>query len=100
MQKSEVVNRAIAFFTSKGYHVQSQSDMLLIFLSDKRDVNWLIVLVLCCLGIIPAAIYYFFFCPQYQVTLSITGDIDAKVIATGTTPGATEHAEEFMKLNF
>jgi hypothetical protein len=98
MLKSELISKAISFFTAKGYQVQMQTDLLFVFISEKREVNWLIFLVACCLGIIPGAIYYFLFCPRHQVTISMTGQEEVSVVVTGTTEDAKRDAAEFQKL--
>lgn len=72
MLKSELVSKAISFFTANGYQVQTQTEMLFVVISKKRQVNWLIFLILFCLGIIPAAIYYFLFSPRHEVTIAMT----------------------------
>jgi hypothetical protein len=72
--------------------------MLFVVISEKREVNWLIFLVLCCLGIIPAAIYYFLFYPRHQVTIAMTGQEEVSAVVTGTTEDAKKDAAEFQKL--
>jgi hypothetical protein len=57
LDRQELFARAIPFFTTRNYAVQTQTDYVVSFQSQDRDVNWLIFLFLCCFGIIPAAIY-------------------------------------------
>ncbi|WAC04712.1 MAG: hypothetical protein OS112_09665 [Methanoregula sp.] len=96
MDQKELFGRAIPFFTAKGYAVQTQTDFLIAFQSQDRDVNWFIFVILCCLGLIGAAIYYYWFTHQHQVTISISGVTDVKVIAIGNTEQAKKDAAEFM----
>lgn len=98
MQKSEIITKAIPYFTTKGYQVQTQTDMLLIFISEKKEVNWVVFLVACCFGILPGIIYYYVFCPRHQVTISITGDQEAQAMLNGTTEESRKDAMEFQKL--
>jgi hypothetical protein len=96
MNRQELIGRAIPFFTAKSYAVQTQTDYLIAFQSQNRDVNWFIFVILCCLGIIGAAIYYFWFTHQHQVTISLSGATDVKVTAIGNTEHAKKDAAEFM----
>ena len=96
MEKSEVLAKALPFFTSKGYQVQTQTDLLIVFISNNREVNWIIFLVACCLGLIPAVIYYYVFCPLHQVTISF--DPSGKVSVTGTTEQAKKDGAEFQTI--
>jgi hypothetical protein len=97
MDRQEVIGRAIPFFTTRTYALQTQTDYVITFESQNREVDWLIVLVLCCLGIIPAAIYYYFFTHKHQVTLSLSGANDIKITAIGNTEQAKKDASEFMQ---
>jgi uncharacterized membrane protein YvbJ len=97
MDRQELIARAIPFFTTKSYTLQTQTDYVVTFESQNREVNWVIVLVLCCLGIIPAVIYYYFFTYKHQVTLSLSGATDIKVAAIGNTEQAKKDAGEFMQ---
>jgi hypothetical protein len=98
MNRSELISRAITFFTTKNYKTQTQTDYVVVFESESREVNWVIFLVLCCLGIIGAAIYYYFFCPKHQVTVSLSGEMEVKVTAIGNTEQAKKDAADFMKI--
>jgi len=95
MNKKEIVDNAISFFTSKDYSIQTQTDSMLVFESSKREANWLVVIILCCIGIIPGIIYYFGFSPKHKVTISITST--GKVTATGNTDQAKKDAGEFKE---
>jgi len=97
MNRQELFARAIPFFAAKSYAVQTQTDYLIAFESQNRDVNWLIFVILCCLGLIPAAIYYYWFTHQHQVTVSLSGATDVKVTAIGNTEQAKKDAAEFMQ---
>jgi hypothetical protein len=97
MDRQELFVRAIPFFTSRNYAVQTQTDYVVVFESQDRDVNWLIFLFLCCFGIIPAAIYYYWFTHQHQVTISLSGVPEVKVTAIGNTEKAKKDAAEFMQ---
>jgi hypothetical protein len=96
MDLNELFGRAIPFFAAKNYAVQTQTDYLISFQSQNRDVNWLIFVVLCCLGLIGAVIYYYWFTHQHQVTISLSGATDVKVTAIGNTEQAKKDAAEFM----
>jgi hypothetical protein len=100
MDRQELFGRAIPFFTSRSYAVQTQTDYVVTFESENRDVNWLIFLFLCCFGIIPAAIYYYWFTHKHQVTISLSGTTEVKVTAIGNTEQAKKDAGEFMQSNF
>jgi uncharacterized membrane protein YvbJ len=97
MNRQEILGRAIPFFATKSYAVQTQTDYVVAFESQSRDVSWVIFLVLCCLGLIPAVIYYYWFTHQHQVTVSLSGATDIKVTAIGNTEQAKKDAAEFMK---
>jgi hypothetical protein len=96
MDRQELFGRAIPFFAAKSYAVQTQTDYLIAFQSQNRDVNWFIFVVLCCLGLIGAVIYYYWFTHQHEVTISISGAPDVKVTAIGNTEQAKKDATEFM----
>ena len=96
MDRQELFGRAVPFFAAKSYAVQTQTDYLIAFQSQNRDVNWLIFVVLCCLGLIGAVIYYYWFTHQHQVTISLSGATDVKVTAIGNTEEAKKDAAEFM----
>ena len=49
MNRQEILGRAIPFFATKSYAVQTQTDYVVAFESQSRDVSWVIFLVLCCL---------------------------------------------------
>jgi hypothetical protein len=95
--RQEIMGRAIPFFASRSYAVQTQTDYVIAFQSQNRDVNWIIFLVFCCLGLIPAVIYYYWFTHQHQVTVSLSGATDVKVNAIGNTEQAIKDAADFMK---
>lgn len=97
MDRKEAINKSVAFLVSKGYHIQTQTENLLVFQSDKRELNSILVFVLCCLGILPAVIYYFGFAPKHQVTVSISGEKSVTVTVTGNTSNAKKDAEELSK---
>jgi len=97
MDRQELFARAIPFFTSRNYAVQTQTDYVVTFESQDRDVEWLIFLFFCCFGIIPAAIYYYWFTHQHQVTISLSGAPEVKVTAIGNTEKAKKDAVEFMQ---
>lgn len=98
MDRKTAIDKAIPFFSSREYHLQTQTDNLLVLQTEKREVNWLIVVVLCCLGIIPAIIYYYVFAPKHSVTVSISGEKDATVTVSGNTDKAKKDADEFKKV--
>jgi hypothetical protein len=97
MDRQEIFNRAIPFFATKTYAVQTQTDYVIAFESQNRDVNWIIFLIFCCLGIIPAVVYYYWFTHKHQVTVSLSGPTDTKVTAIGNTEQAKNDAAEFMR---
>jgi uncharacterized membrane protein YvbJ len=97
MNRQEIFGRAIPFFASKTYAVQTQTEYLIAFESQNRDVNWIIFLVFCCLGLIPAIVYYYWFTHTHQVTVSLSGETDIKVTAIGNTEQAKQDAAEFMR---
>ena len=96
--RSEIIERAIPFFVSKKYAVQAQTDYFVSFESQDRDVDWLIFVVFCCLGLIPAVIYYYWFTRNHQVTLSLSGTGDVSMTAMGNTVQAKKDAAEFMQI--
>jgi endogenous inhibitor of DNA gyrase (YacG/DUF329 family) len=96
MDRQEIFGRAIPFFATKTYAVQTQTDYVIAFESQNRDVNWIIFLVFCCLGLVPAVIYYYWFTHSHQVTVSLSGSTDIKVTAIGNTEQAKKDAAEFM----
>jgi len=98
MNRQELFAKAIPYFTSKKYAVVTQTDYVVSFESQDRDVNWVIFVILCCCGIIPAAIYYYWFTHQHQVTISMSGTVEISVTAIGNTDQAKKDAGEFMKL--
>lgn len=95
MNRKDVTDKAVSFFISKKYQIQTQTDNVLVFETHEREVNWLILIVLCCLGIVPAIIYYYVFSPKHTVTVSMTGDKDVVVTVTGNTDKAKKDAAEF-----
>lgn len=97
MDRQELFVRAIPFFTSRNYAVQTQTDYVVVFQSQDRDVSWLIFLFLCCFGIIPAVVYYYWFTHQHQVTISLGGAPEVNVTAIGNTENAKKDAAEFMQ---
>ena len=97
MDRQELFARAVPFFTTKNYAVLTQTDYVVSFESQNRDVNWLIFLFLCCFGIIPAAIYYYWFTNKHHVTLSLSGATEVKFSAIGNTDQAKKDAGEFMQ---
>ena len=42
MDRGEIFGRAIPFFATKTYAVQTQTDYVIAFESQNRDVNWII----------------------------------------------------------
>jgi hypothetical protein len=97
MDRQELFARAIPFFTTRNYAVLTQTDYVVAFESKNRDVNWLIFLFLCCFGIIPAAVYYYWFTHRHQVTLSLSGATEVTFSAIGNTDQARKDAGEFMQ---
>ena len=97
MNRQEIFGRAIPFFAAKAYAVQTQTDYVIAFESQNRDVNWIIFLVFCCFGIIGAIVYYYWFTHNHQVTVSLSGPTDIKVTAIGNTEQAKIDAAEFMR---
>jgi len=97
MDRQELFGRAIPFFAAKTYAVQTQTDYVIAFESQNRDVDWIIFLVFCCLGLIPAVIYYYWFTHTHQVTVSLSGATDIKVTAIGNTVQAKTDAADFIK---
>lgn len=96
--RKEIFSRAIPFFTTKGYQPQTQTDYMITFQSENREVNWILLIILLCCGILLGVIYYFFFCPKHQVTLSLDGDDNVKVTALGNTGQAKIDSAEFMSI--
>lgn len=97
LSKSVVIDKAVGFFTSKGYSLQTQTESIVVFKSDKREINWLFFGILCCLGVIPALIYYYFMSDFHQITLSFaTKEKKLSVTATGNTDRAKKDAAEFV----
>ena len=97
MNRQELFARAIPFFTTKSYAVQAQTDYVISFQSQDRDVSWVIFFVFCCLGIVPAIVYYYWFTHQHQITVSLSGEQELKVTAIGNTEQARKDAAEFMQ---
>jgi len=97
MDRQEIFGRAIPFFATKSYAVQTQTDYVIAFESQNRDVNWIIFLVFCCFGIIGAIVYYYWFTHKHQVTVSLSGPTEIKVTAIGNTEQAKVDAAEFMR---
>lgn len=97
LDKSVLIDKAVGFFSSKGYNLQTQTDSIVVFKSDKREVNWLFFGILCCIGIIPALIYYYFMTDFNQVTISfaVKGN-RVSFTATGNTDRAKKDAGEFI----
>jgi len=98
MDRNAVIQRAIPFFTSKKYQVQTQTDYLVTFQSEEREVNWIIFLVFCCMGLILAIIYYYIFCLKHQVAISMSGNTEVQITASGNTEQAKKDAVEFINL--
>jgi hypothetical protein len=98
MDRDFIINQAIPFFASKKYQLQTRTDSIVVFKSSEREVNWVLFFVLCCLGILWAVIYYFFFCLEHSVTLSLTGTYEAQVTVSGNTEQARKDAQEFLNL--
>ena len=96
MDREEIISKAIPFFTGRGYQLQTQTDILVVFQSESREVNWVVFIIACVLGFIPGIIYYIAFCPRHHVDISISGDKDAKASVNGTTDKARKDAMEFM----
>lgn len=97
--RAQIIEKAVPFFAAKNYAVKAQTDYLLSFESQERDVNWLIFIIFCCLGLIPAAIYYFWFTHTHQVTVSLSqaGEDEVTVNAIGNTEQAKKDSADFMK---
>jgi hypothetical protein len=98
MDRNSIFNRAIPFFTAKKYQLQTQTDAIVTFQSEEREVNWVVLIVFCCLGLILAIVYYFVFCQKHQVILSFNVLSDNQVTATGNTEQAKKDAQEFIML--
>jgi hypothetical protein len=96
--RSEIFEKAIPFFAAKKYAVRAQTDYLVSFESQDRDVDWIIFIVFCCLGLIPAVIYYYWFTHNHQITLSLSGTTDLTMNVIGNTSQARTDAAEFMSL--
>lgn len=98
--RAQVVEKAIPFFAAKKYSVKAQTDYFVSFESQERDVNWLILIIFCCLGLIPAAIYYFWFTHTHQVTVSLSqaGDNEVSVNAIGNTDQAKKDSADFIQI--
>jgi hypothetical protein len=97
MDRQEIFSRAVPFFATKSYAVQTQTDYVIAFESQNRDVNWVIFLIFCCLGLIPAVVYYYWFTHTHQVTVSLSGPAEVKVTAIGNTDQAKKDAAEFIR---
>lgn len=97
--RQQIVERAIPFFSAKKYAVRTQTDYLVAFESQDRDVNWIIFVIFCCLGLIPAAIYYFWFTHNHQVTVSLSQPAENQVTvnAIGNTIQANKDATDFIR---
>jgi len=96
--RTEIIERAIPFFAAKRYAVRAQTDSFVSFESQDRDVDWLIFVVFCCLGLIPAVIYYYWFTHNHQVTLSLSGAPEVSMNVIGNTVQAKKDAAEFTQL--
>ncbi|OPX62205.1 MAG: hypothetical protein A4E34_00586 [Methanoregula sp. PtaU1.Bin006] len=96
--RTEIIERAIPFFAAKKYAVQAQTDYFVSFESQDRDVSWLIFIVFCCLGLIPAIVYYYWFTHNHQVTVSLGGTTPVTMNVIGNTAQAKKDAAEFMQL--
>ena len=95
INRQELFNRAIPFFAARQYSVIAQTDYLISFESQNRDINWLIFVILCCFGILLAVVYYYWFTRQHQVTISISGNDQVTFTAIGNTDQAKIDAGEF-----
>lgn len=99
MERSKIADTAVTFLSSRGYLLQTQTNNVLVLQTEKRELNWVILIVLCCLGLIPAIAYYFIFAPRHQVTISMSGEgADMNVIVTGNTDNAKRDASELSAL--
>ncbi len=96
--RMEVIEVAIPFFSARKYTVQAQTDSFVSFESPDRDVDWFILVVFCCLGLIPAVIYYFWFTHNHRITLTFTGTTDVSMNVMGNTVQAKKDAADFMQL--
>jgi hypothetical protein len=103
MTRQELFNRAVPFFAARQYSVNAQSDYLISFQSQNKDVNWIIIVILCCfawsgIGLIALLIYYFMLCHNHQVTISISDASASEVTFTtiGNTDEARKDAGEFI----
>jgi len=94
----EIIERALPFFAAKKYAVKAQTDSFVSFESQDRDVNWLIFVVFCCLGLIPAVIYYYWFTYNHQVTVTLSGTPEVSLNVIGNTDQAKKDAAEFLQL--
>lgn len=94
----EIFEQAIPFFSAKKYAVRAQTDSFVSFESQDRDVEWLIFVVFCCLGLIPAIIYYYWFTHTHQVTLTLSGTTEVRMNVIGNTVQAKKDAAEFLHL--
>lgn len=94
----EIIERALPFFAAKKYAVKAQTDSFVSFESQDRDVNWLIFVVFCCLGLIPAVIYYYWFTYNHQITVTLSGTPEVSLNVIGNTVQAKKDAAEFMQL--
>lgn len=98
VSRQDIIERAIPFFAAKKYAVKAQTDAFVSFESQDRDVDWLIFVVFCCLGLIPAVIYYYWFTHNHQITLSLTGSTEVTMNVIGNTVQAKSDAAEFQQL--
>lgn len=98
VSRKEIIERAIPFFAAKKYAVRAQTDAFVSFESQDRDVDWIIFVVFCCLGLIPAIVYYYWFTHNHQVTLSLAGDTTVTMNVIGNTAQAIKDAAEFRQL--
>lgn len=94
----EVIELAIPFFSSKKYAVQAQTDSFVSFESPDRDVDWFIFVIFCCLGLIPAVIYYFWFTHNHRITITFSGTAEVSMNVIGNTSKAKMDAAEFLQL--
>jgi hypothetical protein len=95
--REELIARAVPFFTSRDYALQTQTDYVVTFESQSRDINWIFFVVFCCIGLLPGVIYYYWFTQQHRVTISLTGAAEVKVTAMGNTSKAKTDAGEFIQ---
>jgi|GEM_PF-5953263 len=92
---SEVHEKAVAFFSSLNYNVSSSTDNMLVF-SGGKDLNWIIFIILLCLGILLGLVYYLL-AKEKTVTLTFKTQKGKTIVnAVGSCEEARKDGQKFL----